>query len=63
VDRQAAAELAARVPADRVAVLESGIGGPADVATLVKRGFRRFLVGEYLVRSGDPRAALAELLA
>jgi indole-3-glycerol phosphate synthase len=51
------------VPADRVAVLESGIGGPADVATLVERGFRRFLVGEYLVRSVDPRAALAELLA
>ena len=63
VDREAAAELAAGVPADRVAVLESGIGGPADVATLVERGFRRFLVGEHLVRSGDPRAALAELLA
>ncbi len=63
VDREAAAELAARVPADRVAVLESGIGGPADVATLVERGFRRFLVGEHLVRSGDPCAALAELLA
>ncbi len=63
VDREAAAELAARVPADRVAVLESGIGGPADVATLVERGFRRFLVGEHLVRSVDPRAALAELLA
>lgn len=63
VDREAAAELAARVPADRVAVLESGIGGPVDVANLVERGFRRFLVGEHLVRSGDPRAALAELLA
>ena len=62
VDREAAAELAAGVPADRVAVLESGIGGAADVATLVERGFRRFLVGEYLVRSGDTRAALAELL-
>jgi indole-3-glycerol phosphate synthase len=46
-----------------VAVLESGIGGRADVATLVERGFRRFLVGEHLMRSRDPRAALAELLA
>ncbi len=63
VDREAAADLAARVPADRVAVLESGIGGPQDVATLVERGFHRFLVGEHLVRSRDPRAALAELLA
>lgn len=63
VDREAAAELAARVPEDRLAVLESGVSGRADVAMLVERGFRRFLVGEHLVRSDDPRAALAELLA
>lgn len=58
-----AAELAGRVPQDRVAVLESGISGPADVSALVQRGFRHFLVGEYLLRSADPRAALTELLA
>ena len=63
VDLEAAADLANKVPGDRVAVLESGISGPAKVASLVQRGFRRFLVGEHLVRSGDPRAALAELLA
>ena len=63
VDLEGASTLAARVPEDRVAVLESGIDGRADVATLVERGFRRFLVGEHLVRSRDPRAALAELLA
>ncbi|OFV80858.1 MAG: hypothetical protein A2Y78_08780 [Acidobacteria bacterium RBG_13_68_16] len=63
VDLDAAAELASRTPRDRVAVLESGISGPADVSALVQRGFRQFLVGEYLVRSGDPRATLAELLA
>jgi indole-3-glycerol phosphate synthase len=63
LDLEGASTLAARVPEDRVAVLESGIGGRADVATLVERGFRRFLVGEHLVRSRDPRAALAELLA
>jgi len=63
VDLDAAAELASRTPRDRVAVLESGISGPADVSALVQRGFRHFLVGEYLVRAGDPRAALAELLA
>jgi len=44
-------------------VLESGISAPADVSALVQRGFRRFLVGEYLLRRGDPRAALAELVA
>lgn len=63
VDLEAATELAACVPQDRLVVLESGISGPADVATLVERGFRHFLVGEHLVRSGDPRATLAELLA
>ena len=63
VDLDGAAELASRVPQDRVAVLESGISGPADVSALVQRGLRRFLVGECLVRSDDPRAALAELVA
>jgi indole-3-glycerol phosphate synthase len=56
-------ELASRVPRDRVVVLESGIGGPAEVAALAERGIRRFLVGEHLVRSPDPRAALAELVS
>jgi len=63
VDLGGAAALASRVPRERVAVLESGISGPADVSALAQRGFRRFLVGECLLRSGDPRAALAELLA
>ena len=63
VDLDGATALARRVPQERVAVLESGISGRADVTALVQRGFRRFLVGECLLRSGDPRAALAELLA
>jgi indole-3-glycerol phosphate synthase len=63
VDAERAARVAAGVPADRVAVLESGIGAPADVVRMRGLGFRCFLVGEYLVRSGDPRAALAELVS
>lgn len=63
VDLAGAADLAARVPQDRVVVLESGIGAPADVGALVRRGVRCFLVGEHLLRSVDPGAALAELLA
>jgi indole-3-glycerol phosphate synthase len=63
VDLAGAATLASRVPQDRVAVLESGIGGQADVAALVRRGLRSFLVGEHLLRSRAPGAALAELLA
>jgi len=62
VDLEGAAQLASRVPQDRIVVLESGIGGPADVAALVRRGVRCFLVGEHLLRSRDPGAALAELV-
>jgi len=63
VDLAGAATLAARVPAERVAVVESGISSPADVRTLVARGVRRFLVGEHLLRAADPAAAVAELVA
>jgi indole-3-glycerol phosphate synthase len=63
VDLEGAARLAGGVPADRTVVLESGVGAPSDVARLVGLGFRRFLIGEYLVRAEDPQAALGELLA
>jgi indole-3-glycerol phosphate synthase len=63
VDVDAAAGLAAQVPSDRVAVLESGIGGAADVRRLSARGMRRFLVGEHLLRAAEPEAALRELVA
>ena len=63
VDLGAAVGLASRVPRDRAAVLESGIGSRAELGALVERGIRRFLIGEYLVRAGDPRAALSELVS
>ncbi len=62
VDLDAVAGLAARLPADRVRVAESGVRGPADVARLAAAGYDAFLVGEHLVRSDDPGAALAALL-
>ena len=62
VDLDAAAALAERVPPDRVAVLESGISGVADVHRMLERGLRQFLVGEHLLRSPDPAAALAALV-
>ncbi len=63
VDLEGAARLARRVPPDRVVVVESGIGGPDDVRALAVHGLRQFLVGEHLLRSAQPRAALAELVA
>jgi indole-3-glycerol phosphate synthase len=63
VDLEAAGRLAARVPLDRVVVMESGVGGAGDVRAASKAGLRRFLVGEHLLRSADPGAAVAELVA
>ncbi len=63
VDLEGAARLAARVPRDRVAVLESGVVSRADVRRLTGLGLRRFLIGEYLLRAHDPCAALKELVS
>jgi indole-3-glycerol phosphate synthase len=50
------------MPDDIVPVSESGIDTPAQIATLEAAGYRGFLVGEHLMRAGDPRAALEALL-
>ena len=44
-----------------VSVAESGIGGRADVAALGAAGYHAVLVGESLVTSDDPAAAVAAL--
>ncbi|HQR25936.1 MAG TPA: indole-3-glycerol phosphate synthase TrpC [Nocardioides sp.] len=58
VDPGLFARLAPLVPADRVLVAESGIGRPGDVSRVVGLGARAVLVGEALVRDGDPEAAV-----
>ena len=54
-------QLAERIPANVVKVSESGIHSHADVARLAGAGFHAFLVGEHLMKSADPAAALKEL--
>jgi indole-3-glycerol phosphate synthase len=53
--------LAPLVPDDRVKVAESGINGSADVRRFVGEGARAVLVGEALVRDGDPQSAVASM--
>lgn len=62
VDLERSADRVGRLPSSALKVAESGIHTAADVAKLQRAGFDAFLIGERLVLSDDPAAALAELL-
>ena len=63
VDPERACALAARIPADVIAVAESGIRDGADAERLAAAGYDAILVGETLVRAGGDRPArLRELV-
>ena len=55
--------LAGKIPDSAIRVSESGIHSRADVDRLQAAGYSAFLVGEHLMRSGDPERALGELTA
>jgi indole-3-glycerol phosphate synthase len=61
VDQKRALRLAPTIPAGVVRVAESGIRGPDDAALLEAAGYHAVLVGESLVRSGDPAEAVRDL--
>jgi indole-3-glycerol phosphate synthase len=54
--------LAEHMPAGAVLVSESGIHSAGDIARLRAAGYSAFLVGEHLMKSGDPEAALRRLV-
>ncbi len=63
VDRTTFARVAPHIPDDVVKVAESGVRGPHDVLEYARHGADAVLVGESLVIGGDPRAAVADLVA
>jgi indole-3-glycerol phosphate synthase len=63
VDNERAVRVGKAMPPSVVRVAESGIRGPEDAAALAAAGFDAVLVGESLVTSGDPEAAVAALRA
>jgi len=58
-----ALRLGDKIPAGVVRVAESGIYSSADVQRLRAAGYQAFLVGEHLMKSGDPAGALRALLS
>jgi indole-3-glycerol phosphate synthase len=63
VDHERAVRMASAFPDHVVSVAESGVRGPEDAAALAEAGYDAVLVGESLVTSGDPAAAVAALRA
>jgi indole-3-glycerol phosphate synthase len=63
VSLETSIRLADQIPADVVRVAESGIHSSADIERLRAAGYQAFLVGEHLMKSGDPVGALRALIA
>jgi len=63
VDTDRAVRMAPKMPDGVIRVAESGINGPDDAAVLAAAGYHSVLVGESLVRSSDPAAAVAAMRA
>lgn len=63
VDLGTAERLATLLPDTAVKVAESGIHGSADARRAIDAGYDAVLVGEHLVRSGDPAEAIRRLRA
>ena len=55
--------LIAKAPRDRIMISESGLQSPKSLYHLQALGFRGFLIGEALMRAGNPEAALRDFIA
>jgi len=62
VDMSVFEKLVALVPDQVVKVAESGVSSPEDVLAYARQGADAVLTGEALVRSGQPRQAVADMI-
>ena len=62
VDVEASYRLAARIPAEAIAVSESGLQSRADLEKLSAAGYRAFLIGERFMTDANPAAAIQGLI-
>ena len=62
IDLAAFTRLIPMIPDSIIRVAESGISQRAEVEVAAHAGAQAILVGETLVRAGDPRAAINQLL-
>ena len=58
VNNEHYASLAANLPQSVIKVAESGVSGIEDVTAYANAGADAVLIGEALVKSGDPEAAV-----
>jgi indole-3-glycerol phosphate synthase len=63
VSLETSLDLADKIPSGVTRIAESGIHSSADIERLRSAGYQAFLVGEHLMKSGDPVAALRALLS
>jgi len=63
VSLETSLRLAEKIPAGVVRVAESGINTTRHIKQLRAAGYQAFLIGEHLMKSGDPAAALRALLS
>jgi len=62
VDHDRAVRMAGTIPEHAVKVAESGVRNSADARSLHEAGYDAVLVGETIVTSGDPVAAINDLI-
>ncbi|WP_153800710.1 indole-3-glycerol phosphate synthase TrpC [Foetidibacter luteolus] len=62
VDINTSLKLIQHIPADKLAIAESGISNVDTIVTLKRAGFKGFLIGENFMKAAQPSIAFAEFV-